>query len=517
MQPREPKPARSEFDMKEFRNFISYDLNRRVSEGSFAKRGFITRTIRGQVVDHEGSPIEGAQVAMAEPIGKSGDCFDENFDKTDEQGRFLIEGQQVRSRLVIRRGPGQIWRVNLKPDERDVKVVWPKPATCKVTVDPKLCEPEAAISITTTKYWAGMSVMQYETRLDKNRQATINNMIPGEYFVSTTKKITLGEENDLSVEIACFTIDAGETKDVHCQPIGVQVTGKLEETDKELAADGKMLLHIDRQKNTYHDWGRMVDIVRVDREGEFKTTPLKPGRYVFRFYGTQKEERRGFAKDTQWLTTRVTIKEGGGDVQLSFPQNYENEVVGFVQQTLNWERQFSRSGPQFYGWPHSDDQISRLESHDDRDGVLKELMRILDDPKSPYPWIGVTVKALGKKLETPGIVDALLETLDKPHRTKSRTKILRALQAAKESAEKVIEHVAKFQDSDDWRLRSAMYSALGKLARTSPKAQDKAVPILIEALNDSYETIRVEAATSLGHCKAVPPNAARIEKNTNWR
>jgi len=502
----ERKLARSEFDMKEFRNFISHDLSRPMSVGSLALRGITTRTVHGQVLDHEGNPIIGALVAIAEPIGYSHQCYDENFDKTDELGRFLVEGHQSRSRLAIRRGPGQIWRFNLKPDKRNVEIEWPKLATCKVTVNPKLCKPGAAITITTTKYWAGMSIMRYETRLDQNHQATVNNMIPGEYFISSSKTIAVGdekEEKSWPVDIGQFTIDAGETKDVRCEPVGVRIKGRLEDATKKVAEDGKMFLRIARQKNVYHDWSRSVDVLPLDREGKFQTAALQPGRYVFRFYRVQKEEPRGGLRgfgavggDHQWYKTRVTINEGDSDFKLTFPQHGKKGIVGFVHQTLDSEPLAIHS------WAHSDVQVAQLKRHEDRLGVSQELLRILADPHTPQPWLHVTVEALGQMLETPGIVDALLKTLEKPHRVRSRASIFRALQTSKDSAGKIIDGIAKYRKSDDLILRNATHSALGRLAATSPEAKEKAVPFLIDALSDSDERLRSDAAASLGRCKA---------------
>ena len=44
-----------------------------------------------------------------------------NYDVTDEQGRFVVEGHLRRNRLAIRRGPGQIWRAQLRPDQRTIR------------------------------------------------------------------------------------------------------------------------------------------------------------------------------------------------------------------------------------------------------------------------------------------------------------------------------------------------------------------------------------------------------------
>ena len=117
-----PKAERSQFDMEEVRRFISRTLSRPASEGSLRVWGTQTRKVHGRVVDHDGQPVAGAHVAFVEPIGFSRQCYDENFDKTDDQGRFLVEGGLLKSRLVVQRSDTQVWATQITGKDEKVEI-----------------------------------------------------------------------------------------------------------------------------------------------------------------------------------------------------------------------------------------------------------------------------------------------------------------------------------------------------------------------------------------------------------
>ncbi len=97
----DPKPSLSRFEMRVFNNFISYDLSRPKLHGLMENMGLETRTVRGRALAHTGRPIVGALVALCEDIGYSGNCCDENFDITDQLGRFFLVGGLDRTRVVV--------------------------------------------------------------------------------------------------------------------------------------------------------------------------------------------------------------------------------------------------------------------------------------------------------------------------------------------------------------------------------------------------------------------------------
>jgi hypothetical protein len=59
--------------------------------------------------------------------------------------------------------------------------------------------------------------------------------------------------------------------------------------------------------------------------------------------------------------------------------------------------------------------------------------------------------------------------------------------------EEIIEHVARFIDDEQWHIRSAAYTALGKAESA------KALPYIIRGLNDSVAVVRKSAYYALSH------------------
>lgn len=244
----EKKPARSQFDIKEFHEFVSYNLGRPVSRGSLVPFGFVTRTLHGRVVDHEGKPIAGAKVAFVETIGYSGQCYNENFDLTDQQGRFLVEGQLERSRIVVRRDKKRVWTQAVTPEATSLDFAWPAPATCTVTVDPALNRNGDKIWISSSGYWAGMNTLQILAKLDPDGSCIVEDLLPGSYRIAIAKDVAQGEQVEPSrVEVGSFKITANVQKSVTCQRTGNrQLSGKVPGPDNT-----PLVLQAIRQKSSY--------------------------------------------------------------------------------------------------------------------------------------------------------------------------------------------------------------------------------------------------------------------------
>ena len=213
----EPKPSRSQFDIKLLRNFVSTDLGTPYSQGSLRKLGEPTRVVHGRVVDHTGQPIANAQVSFSTHIGYFSKCYDEHFDITDELGRFLVEGDMTLNRIVVRRDEGQLWQVQVAADQKVVDVEWPIPAGCTITVDDSILKDTAfgsQLSVQTTSYWVGMSSLQRRTTVGEDGQVVLKDLLPAEYSVVMQKSVALGPDGENAkstpVEVARFTVKAGE-------------------------------------------------------------------------------------------------------------------------------------------------------------------------------------------------------------------------------------------------------------------------------------------------------------------
>ncbi|MAG93678.1 MAG: hypothetical protein CMJ48_08010, partial [Planctomycetaceae bacterium] len=466
------------------------------SRGTFANFGFETRTVRGRVVDHEGKPVVGALVAFAERIGYSGECFDENFDKTDEMGRFLVEGDLERTRVVVRRSATAIWNVNLKPEQEFVAITWPKPATCHITVDPSLCNPNDDLTITTTRYCAGMSVIRVKARIDADRRATVANLIPGDYFIAANKSITIGDADETTpVEIGHFSIEPGEEKRVSCVQGGQRrVVGKIPK------AGVRMRLRVERQKLRYEDWTRCVGFVACAEDGSFRTRPLEPGRYLLRFVGPAPANRggfRGFGFPAGPVTVKHRLDIPNDDVPIELTVGGKQQgTSAFVHQTLDREA----SGL----WSNADIQISELLAHPDRKGVSEELLRITNDPLAPYSWRRPALRALGGMTDSPKVIDALLEKLKSVPRsdTKAKARVIRAFAGCKHSSRKIVESIAEYRNDENLRVRWATYDTLARLVHVDPDNRERIIGWLVEMLSDPWDRIRADVAATLGRLAA---------------
>ena len=218
----EPKPERSKFEMKQLREFINFGLSVTQSRGSLRKLGEPTRTVHGRVVDHEGNPIVGAIVSFSTEIGYSFNQYDENFDMTDAQGRFVVEGDYTRERIVVWRDQARAMHEYVD-DENDIVIRWPKPAKCSVTIDDALLSDDSfgenVLWLTTTHYAVGMSTLNQSIDIETEGPTVIENLLPGEYSVRMKRRLVLkgepAEARGFSIEVARFTVKPGQHAHVH--------------------------------------------------------------------------------------------------------------------------------------------------------------------------------------------------------------------------------------------------------------------------------------------------------------
>lgn len=127
------KPAQSPAGLHDFDRFASFDLSIARPDQSPSLRGHDVRAVHGQVVDHLGQPIVGAQVTITQANGAAPGGL-ETYDRTDDLGRFLVYGDLFRTRIVVRRAEKDLWSAELKPEQMYLKFVWPDAATMRLEV-----------------------------------------------------------------------------------------------------------------------------------------------------------------------------------------------------------------------------------------------------------------------------------------------------------------------------------------------------------------------------------------------
>ncbi len=497
-----PKQSRSDFDMQEVRDFISRTLSRTGSEGSLQVWGMQTRTVRGRVVDHTGQPISGAYVAFVEPIGFSRRCYDENFDKTDEQGRFLVQGDLRRSRIVVQRSRSQIWSAQIDAKADNIEIVWPQPATVRITIDPELVEQEVPlVRLTSARHWAGMSMLSVQHELDEENSVEITDQLPGEFTVAVQRSIKVGKHSESRfVEVGSFRAEPGQELVVNCRSAGNRrVSGKC-----PAALKGPAILRVARIRTHYADAYRSFDLVACE-DGTFETVPLPPGSYVLLFKRAPQPKPavqprqvirsfRPVYAEPEWLH-RFVIPEADKPLTVDASPP-EDKVLARIQSTLD-----SR-GAMNVSWSHTDVQVASLLRDTDREAVQRELLRLYRGANTPQEWQYPIRRALGGMLDSPEVVDALLQKLETADHLGDRTAVLGIFRDSKRATKRIVESVAEYRHDENVYLRSAALNALGRLVDADEAMRPVIIPWLIDATSDSYDGIRSDMVATLGRIKA---------------
>ena len=497
-----PKAERSQFDMEEVRRFISRTLSRPASEGSLRVWGTQTRKVHGRVVDHDGQPVAGAHVAFVEPIGFSRQCYDENFDKTDDQGRFLVEGGLLKSRLVVQRSDTQVWATQITGKDEKVEIVWPKPATVRISVDADLLQQDAPIvRVTSARYRGGMSTLTEQYELDEKNSAEITNQLPGEFTISVQRTIKVGDHSESRyVEVGSFRAEPGADLAVQCrQPSNRRVSGKCPS-----ALNGPAILYVDRVRTAYEDGYRTFDLVACE-DGTFTTVPLPPGNYVLRLKrAPQPKPKRAPARAISGFVPRYAEPEWQHrfvvpdadkpvTVDTSPPQD---KVVAMVQRVLESRGAINVS------WSHTDVQVAQMQRAPDRDAVQRELLRLYRDPTTPQQWRYVIRRTLGGLLDSSDVLNALFEQLRSADHLGDRTAVFGIFRDSKRASKEIIDTIAEYRHDENIYIRSSALNAFGRLIDADEAMRPVILPWLIEATTDDYDRIRSDMAATLGRIKA---------------
>lgn len=495
-----PKAERSQFDMREVKDFISHTLQLPQSEGSLHVWGMQTRTVSGRLVDHTGQPIEGAFVAFLEPQGFSHNCYDENFDQTDEHGRFLVEGDLLRSRIVVRRGRTQHLAVNVADDADSVDVVWPEPATVRLTIGPEFLGAEdRAVCVRPTRQ-TGLSSLFVPLELDEKNSIAITDQLPGEFAVCTLRSIRAGKHFESRyVEVGTFEVEAGEKLSMDYHAVGKRrVSGKC-----PAALMGPTILTVDRIQSSHEDAYRCFDHILCE-EGTFETAPLPPGRYVLRFREPPQPKAPGIRLPvTRSLRPVPTVKEWRHRIvvpEADEPLNVDlsssaTDAPSRVESILDAQGDIRVSAFQ-------DFRIMRLGMTFTEDEVRQELLRLFKAPDTPQQWKYPIRKLFGQKLEDDEVFAAMIDQLANAEKLSDRVAVLNEFRDSQTRIGDIVETIAPYRNDPEVRLRWSALETLGRLIDRDESLRETILPWLIEAASDPYEGIRFDMVATLGRIKA---------------
>ena len=512
------KQARSQFDLREFDDFINFDLSVPRPRGPLQIEDRSIRTVHGQVLDHFGQPVVGAQVALAEEIGKHNEDFNENYDKTDESGRFLVQGNSSRCRVVVRRAKGKLLNIPLTAEQGDVRVVWPAPRRVRLVVDAARCWPDTSIFLSSTEYWAGMEPLRMKATIDAHGVAILDDVPMGTFRVYVVRPLVTPDGGELYAEreLGQFSVGAAEVNEVRLDddPV-IRVEG-------DAALPGACAL-IHREQLRYTHIIGIVDAVFCDDKGRFTARVPGPGVYRLEVKAAPKppltkqerERQDTFEQDDEnpiLMTHRFVVDEKTEAVKLDL-QAKVDPTIAFVHATLDSQP------PSFASWSHSDVQAAWLVGHEDRAGVVKELVRILNDPQAPHLWSYPTLQALGDMTETPGVVDALLTMMDSPDHLGRRAGLIHALHKAESDLPRIIERVSQHTKDYEMTDRWGVLSTLARIAFAHPETKEQVIPVLITGLDDEDERIRSDSARSLGllQAKLAAPELTKLLEDPSYK
>ena len=481
--PRKSAPA--PYDKKAFSSFLNFDLSRPWPSGSLVELGIEARTVHGRLLDHSGAPMTGVQVAIVEPVGYSGECFFENFDTTDGLGRFVVTGHRRKHRLIFRKAEGQVWKLTHSPEETDVVVHWPEPALCEVHVDPQIAGPGTRVRLSTNEYWAGMSSLSLNTKIGNDQIARFENIIPAQYNINVGVKLRVDKRDaEWPIERGQVNIVAGQHHVVHCQPnAGTRLSGKVN-------TDGKFLVSVRRQKRSYVHVPQLVDHFVCNGLTVFETRPLSPGNYVVTIRQNPRPRQGG---TTFKYRVKVTGQEETVDLLSSIPEGVAGEI----------QRIFDQEYPLNVSWSHADVQISNLARIADKEGLTKELLRLLHDPEAPFEWRHLVCRALAGRTGDVLVVESILDALQNSDlEAHEPPRLVGTLEQATASVEEIIEVIAPYRNSNNFILSGATYRTLSQLSRNNRLFKDQLIPLIITGLKDPIDDTRIEVAITLGQLNA---------------
>ena len=507
----ELKKRRSEFSMKELHDFITDDLSRPTSRGSIKQVGGSIRTIHGRLVDHQGNPIVDAVVVFVERIGYGFMLYDENFDRTDKEGRFVVQGHEDREALVFKRDK-MTWRVGvpsfdrkaLKPEYQSVQ--WPVPSTCRIKPAKEFIhKQDQKFELTTTEMWAGMTPLKLKTKL-KNGVASFENVPPASYSVVTN--IPIKKANDEMgygrAQIGVIKVEEGDDKDFEIAETGRVVQGTIVWKDAEK-------VRISTAKTKYKSVEQQVDLA-FPKDGSFKTRKLPPGKYTLRIQFPEPALAPGEVAPPRG---RIQVSRKRSDIvrALEVTEGTDVQTVSYEEAKFIVKRvhEILESKPTG-SWSHLDVQRSQLVPMRTSPDVVDELIRIVDDHAAPANWRYVAKDSLGYMTQNEKVADLLVRKLDGPD---AFSFISACRHCTLETAKRVLPKLRELTQSPVSQTRGSAYNTLAHLGAKHKSLIKEIAPMLLTGLDDSVTTTQTGAIMNLGSWKVKEalPKLKELKKN----
>ena len=298
------------------------------------------RWVQGRVLNHDGSPAVGASVFAVGKRGLNVDAglamrtMSQQEDKaalratTDEQGKFeLAVGEAIS--LAVSSPELAAWPMALPEEGHKAEVTLPEPARLVVyyNIDDA--------SETHEVFWQMLNHrvpkfkgLRFEKTLEvaRDEPLVIKGVTPGKFQIARYRMIRLKDMGfGRMLDRQVFRIKPGETKVIRfSRDEGTRIQGTLTGL-----ADTKLeeaLIYVEQKNPTpdedVGDIPVIVDALKTDAQGAFKTEPLPAGKYTLRAEGyppltDEQRFRTGIVQATYVATQEVVVNEDGTVTEVS--------------------------------------------------------------------------------------------------------------------------------------------------------------------------------------------------------
>ena len=218
----------------------------------------------------------------------------------------------------------------------------------------------------------------------------------------------------------------------------------------------------------------------------------------------------GGPRQPQKLRKRFTVPDEDGPVKVTFDAKPPVVTVNFVHRVLGSQDSLAVS------FSHTDVQVSQLVAHAEREDVVNELFRIIEDEQSLMQWRHPSFQALSKMLETPGVVTRLMKLLKTSNQFRVKNSILTSLYYAKHYVDEIVEQLATMRSSENLYFRRGSNYVISRLVGQT-KDQDQIVGYLVDALSVDDEWLQTQIIANIGYAKlkTALPTLRKLRKESD--
>ncbi|MEZ6124206.1 MAG: M56 family metallopeptidase [Planctomycetaceae bacterium] len=489
----DPHVRRDPFQLLHFREKFNQPYFTTPPEDSLDVLGFPSRPIEGRLVNSDGKPISGMPVAVQPKYGSgrlmasvqihvSDQAVDENFDVTDEEGRFRVEATMEHPVLVFFSTAGlyRLTEPTVKDQAQDYQ--WPEPVSLSWSVPRRYAEPGQQIHFCQQGLWTKQIQPVYSATVPEDRQVRIQ--LPRGKYTACAEAV----EYEVMVELSRFTVTPNMTTipDVPSAADGAVIGGNCDLSPEKHYVIVTRPHHARTGSLIYQVMA--VDMVRPAADGFFATRKLPPGAYVVKLVSTNPGASPRYPV-WQW---RVQIQAGDPTINLSgVPADGEskvttdNSVRSRIEQILS--TRFDYSGLQYL-----------LEDvTTDHDELVRTLFEILNDSDCPDEWRSPVREYLFYRAPTSiPLIDGAVATILDSQDSRSRDESVRRIVNIQDQAGRIIQGLRPLLEKNG-SSRMDFLTILSKTARRHPQQADTIHNLFEELLQHSDPQVRLRAAMFL--------------------